>query len=112
MANLQNIEPEQWPEIRGLALRYIYRQERKRAEVVFQRIWAFVRDDGYKASLDDVQTILEDLRDAGLCTFRVDENVKTGAERTVQIKLTGKGKSLVERTVDDPLVKVGVSRDE
>ena len=111
MGRTGELDPKLWPEIRGLILRYIYRQERKKKEVVFLRIWAFVHDEGYRITPEDLATALADMREAGFIAFKKDENARTGEERHQNIRVIQKGRNLVEKTAKDPSVRIDILRE-
>jgi len=110
MTRTGEIDPKLWPEIRGLALRYIYRRERKHEPVVFERLWAFVRDEGYRITLQDLDTVLSDLAEEALVKRERKTNAETGATRTAGIRMLAKGRSLIEETAKDPSVKISIAR--
>ena len=111
MARTGEIDPKLWPEIRGLILRYIYRQERRKREVIFLRTWAFVRDEGYRITLEDLASALADMSEAGHIAFKKEENARTGEVRHQNIRTTTKGRNLVEETANDPSVRIDIVRE-
>jgi len=111
VARTGELDPKLWPEIRGLILRYIYRQERKKKEVVFLRTWAFVHDEGYKITPEDLGTALADMSEAGHISFKKEENPRTGEVRHQNIRTTTKGRNLVEETGKDPSIRIDIVRE-
>ena len=109
MPRTGELDPKDWPEARGMILRYVYRQERKHREVTFMRIWAFVRDEGFRITLEDLQTALLDLKQCGYVQFKKTTDARTGESRHHDIRTMPKGRNLVEETANDPSVRIDIS---
>ncbi len=110
MTRTGEIDPKMWPEIRGLVLRYIYRRDRKHEPVVFERIWRFVFAEGYRITLQDLDTVLSDLAQEELIARVRKTNPETGVTRTTSIRMLAKGRDLIEETAKDPSIKISIAR--
>ncbi|ABF42405.1 hypothetical protein Acid345_3404 [Candidatus Koribacter versatilis Ellin345] len=93
---------------RGAILEYVYnghRHQQSRMDGV--ALWGMMQDFGHMASLNDVITMLQQLRDREYLTFEETRNKYTNEISITKIQITPEGCDLVEGLVkEDPAVRI------
>jgi hypothetical protein len=92
---------EQIKRLRGVTLTLVYsrhREQQSRMDHVM--LWAMLRKLQHDVGLNDVVTVLQDLKDRGMVTFEQTKDKKTNEVRISLLQITPLGRDLVEETID------------
>jgi hypothetical protein len=93
--------------LRGTILELVnegHQQQRSRMDDVV--LWGVLRKLQYDVGMNDVRTVLQDVKDRGYLVFQEDRNRKTNELRISLIMITPRGRDVVEGTILDPAVHV------
>jgi DNA-binding PadR family transcriptional regulator len=93
--------------LRGVMLKLVYEnheaQQYRLDDVTLTGVLERLQFDVY---VNLVREILQDLNERGFISYESEKNRTTGAHPIRKIKITPKGRDLIEKTTTDPAVEV------
>ncbi len=106
MSEAMALKSRRFAILRGQILRMVYRCQRQRDPAPNHvELWGALRRLMYRVSRNDVRDTLEDLRDRGYVTFELTEDPETGHELMGNIRVSPKGRDLVQGNATDPAIE-------